>query len=240
MMGSLERKTILVAGASSGMGRATARMAGRMGAQVALVGRRQAELDAAAADIGGGNSITIAGDATNAGEMAAAVEATLRRYGRIDALINCVGTNIRERALTALSSESWQSVIESNLTVGFNLTQAVLPTFRRQCDGLIVHVASSAAKKPDLSGAAYQAAKAGIVGLAHATMEEERQNGIRVSVVFPGLTDTPLVEKRPTPVPPEVLANAMQPDDVAQVCLGLVVLPARAHVPELLLYPSRL
>lgn len=239
-MGSLEGKTILVAGASSGMGRATAVMAGRMGAQVALVGRRQAELDAAAADIGEGNAITIVGDATSAGDMAAAAQSTLQQYGRIDALINCVGTNIRERALTVLSGESWRSVIESNLTVGFNLTQAVLPAFRQQSDGLIIHVASSAAKKPDLSGAAYQAAKAGIVGLAHATMEEERHNGIRVSVVFPGLTDTPLVEKRPTPVPPEMLAKAMQPEDVAQVCLGLVLLPARVHVPELLLYPSRL
>jgi NAD(P)-dependent dehydrogenase (short-subunit alcohol dehydrogenase family) len=87
---------------------------------------------------------------------------------------------------------------------------------------------------------AYQASKAGVVGLAHGTMEEERQHGIRTTVIFPGLTDTPLVLKRPTPTPPEVLANALQPEDVAAACLFVLRLPARAWVPELLLYPSTL
>lgn len=86
---------------------------------------------------------------------------------------------------------------------------------------------------------AYQASKAGLVGLAHGTMEEEREHGLRVTVLFPGLTDTPLVLKRPTPTPPEVLARALQPEDVAAACLFVLRLPPRAHVPELLLYPSR-
>jgi NADP-dependent 3-hydroxy acid dehydrogenase YdfG len=71
-------------------------------------------------------------------------------------------------------------------------------------------------------------------------MEEERQQGIRTTVIFPGLTDTPLVLKRPTPTPPEVLARALQPEDVAAACLFVLRLPARVHVPELLLYPSLL
>lgn len=87
---------------------------------------------------------------------------------------------------------------------------------------------------------AYQSTKAGLVGLAHGTMEEERKHGIRTTVIFPGLTDTPLVEKRPTPTPPDVLARALQPEDIAAACLFVLRLPPRAWAPELLLYPSHL
>lgn len=237
MSGTLQEKAVLVAGAGSGMGRACAVLAAREGARVALVGRRAELLDALAAEIGGG-ALACPGDTTDAAAMAAAVREAEDAFGRLDALVNCVGTNVTERALTVLTPERWHEVIDTNLTAAFNLTAAVLPVFRRQRDGLIVHVSSSAAKKPDQSGAAYQASKAGVVGLAHATMEEERKNGVRVSVVFPGLTDTPLVEKRPTPVPPEIMAHALQPEDVAAMCAALIALPARAHVPELVLYPS--
>jgi NAD(P)-dependent dehydrogenase (short-subunit alcohol dehydrogenase family) len=160
--------------------------------------------------------------------------------GRIDALVNTVGTNIKQRALSELTAESWAGMLAINLTAAFNLTQAVIPVMREQADGVIVHVSSSAAKKPDPSGVAYQATKAGLVGLTHGTMEEERANGIRTTVIFPGLTDTPMVLKRPTPTPPEVLAKALQPEDVASAVLFVLQLPARAYVPELLLYPSRL
>jgi NADP-dependent 3-hydroxy acid dehydrogenase YdfG len=116
---------------------------------------------------------------------------------------------------------------------------AMLPVFRRQRDGLLIHITSSAARKPDASGVGYQASKAGVAALAHATMEEERANGIRVSVLYPGLTDTPMVELRPTPPTPEMLAKALQPDDVARMCFAVMTLPARAYVPELVLYPAR-
>jgi NAD(P)-dependent dehydrogenase (short-subunit alcohol dehydrogenase family) len=142
--------------------------------------------------------------------------------------------------LSELTAESWAGMLAINLTAAFNLTQAVIPVMREQADGVIVHVSSSAAKKPDPSGVAYQATKAGLVGLTHGTMEEERANGIRTTVIFPGLTDTPMVLKRPTPTPPEVLAKALQPEDVASAVLFVLQLPARAYVPELLLYPSRL
>lgn len=131
-------------------------------------------------------------------------------------------------------------MMDVNLKSAFNLTQAIVPVFRRQRDGLLIHIASSAAKKPDRSGIAYQASKAGVAALAHGTMEEERENGIRVSVIYPGMTDTPLVYKRPTPPTPEMLAKALQPEDVAAACMFVMGLPSRAHVPELILYPSKL
>ena len=111
---------------------------------------------------------------------------------------------------------------------------------RSQGAGLILYIASACVQIPDLSGVSYQATKHGLVGLAHGTFQEEQENGIRTTVIFPGLTDTPLVDKRPAPTPPEVLAKALQPEDVAEACLFAASLPARARVPELVLMPAGL
>ena len=91
---------------------------------------------------------------------------------------------------------------------------------------------------PDLSGAAYQASKRGVLGLAHAVRMEEKLNGIRTSVVCPGLVNTELVEQRPVKVSPEVLAQALQPEDVAETILYIAKLPARAAIPELHMVPA--
>ncbi len=164
----------------------------------------------------------------------------MAEYGRIDIVVNTVGTNIPRRTLSELTGESWSMMLDVNLTAAFNITQAVVPVLRQQQGGLIIHVSSSAARAADGSGVAYQATKAGVVALAHGTMVEERQHGIRTTVIFPGMTDTPMILKRPVPTPPDVLARALQPEDVAAAIMFVMSLPARAHVPELLLYPSNI
>src|SRR5262249_44290092 len=147
---------------------------------------------------------------------------------------------IPDRSLTRLTPETWEMMLATNLTGAFHCTQLALPVMREQGDGLLIYVATAAVGRPDLSGAAYQASKHGMVGLAHATREEEKRHGIRTSVIFPGLTDTPLLLQRPVPTPPEVVAQALQPDDVAQACLFLATLPPRACVPELTIVPATL
>ena len=236
-MSSLAGMRVVIAGAGSGMGRATAIAAAGAGASPVLIARTEESLAGTVAAIGH-DVPAIAADVTDRQATQEAIAQAAASLGGIDALVNTIGTNIKARALDQLTPESWADMIAVNLTAAFNLTQAVIPVMRGQGAGLIVHVSSSAAKKPDPSGVAYQATKAGIVGLAHGTMEEERANGIRTSVVFPGLTDTPMVLKRPTPTPPEVLAKALHPEDVAAAILFILGLPPRANVPELLLYPS--
>ncbi|HZR43046.1 MAG TPA: SDR family oxidoreductase [Ktedonobacteraceae bacterium] len=236
----LDAQVVLIAGASSGMGKATALAAGAAGARLVLAARNGEALEEVRSSIGGGSVIIVPTNLTDRQAVSRLVDAAINEYGRIDAVVNSVGTNIRRRALDELTPESWSDMLASNLNAAFNLTQAIVPVFRRQGGGLLIHISSSAARKPDRSGVAYQASKAGVVGLAHGTMEEEREHGIRTTVIFPGLTDTPLVLKRPTPTPPEVLARALQPEDVAAACLFVMTLPPRAHVPELVLYPSRL
>lgn len=130
-------------------------------------------------------------------------------------------------------------MLRTNLDAAYQLTRAVLPVFRAAGGGLLIHTASRAVHAADASGVSYQAAKAGVAALAHATAVEEQESGIRVSVVYPGLTDTRLVQQRPTPPTASELQHALQPGDVAQVIQLLLDLPARAHVPDVSVYPSR-
>jgi NADP-dependent 3-hydroxy acid dehydrogenase YdfG len=238
----LSAQVVLVAGASSGMGRATALAAAEAGARVILAARNESALNDLRSTIQqqGGSVLAIPTDLTNPAAADNLIRSAINEYGRIDTIVNSVGTNIPRRTIDELTPESWTEMIAINLDAAFNLTRASVPILRQQDGGLLIYISSSAAKKPDRSGIAYQASKAGVVGIAHGTMEEERAHGIRTTVIFPGLTDTPMVLKRPLPTPPEVLANALQPEDVAAACLFVMTLPPRAHVPELVLYPARL
>lgn len=233
-------RVAIVVGASSGMGRATAKALAGAGFGVVVAARSSEGLAALNAELTGSGAdvLAVRVDATIRSDVEGLIREATDRFGRVDALVNCVGVNIPRRRVDELTDASWRLMIDGNLTAAFNLTQAILPVFRTQRDGLIVHIASSSARQADQSGIAYQAAKAGVAALAHGTMEEERTNGIRVTVIYPGLTDTDFILQRPVPPTREVLDRAIQPEDVAAACLFVAQLPARAHVPDLLLYPS--
>jgi NADP-dependent 3-hydroxy acid dehydrogenase YdfG len=241
--GFLAGRTVLVAGASSGMGRATALAVAHEGGTLLLLGRDRARLDAVAAEIRGiapdRPAAVIAADAADAAALDAALAPHGDALSGLDIVVNSVGTNIVGRVFGELTPDSWAGMVDANLTAAFNLTRAVVPGMRARRQGLIIHISSVAARKADRSGAAYQATKAGVVALTHAVMEEERENGLRLTAILPGMTDTPLLDKRPVPVPAESRRAALQPDDVAAACLFVMALPARAHVAEIVLQPSR-
>lgn len=234
-------KVVLVAGASSGIGEVTVRQLAHEGARVCLLARRSYELGKIATDIEseGGHAVAVAGDVTDESVIEEAVARTLDRFGQIDALVNSVGVNVPDRSLSALTVGKWRELIGINLEAAFLLTQILLPVFRRQRSGLFVHISSAAVKRGDSSGVAYQASKAGLVGLAQGTMEEEREHGVRVTVLFPGFTDTTFVLSRPTPPSQATLRKALKPEDVASMCLSVIALPPRAYVPELVVLPSQ-
>lgn len=222
------------------MGKATAILFAKEGAAVALAARNEKALSDLAKSIqkDGGRAIYQPTDVQNKTELENLIKRTLDEFKRIDILIYSAGTNIPERSLQVLTDQTWEMMLSTNLSGAFHCTKAVLPIMREQKDGLIIYISSGAVQRPDVSGVAYQASKHGLVGLAHGTMQEEKASGIRTSVIFPGLTDTPILLKRPLPTPPEVLAKALQPEDVASACRFVASLPPRAHVPELILMPS--
>lgn len=236
----LSGKTVLIAGATSGMGRATALMSARAGGRLIVLGRDRNRLDETTRECraaGASDVAAIQADAADPNALDQALGAQ-DDVPETDILVNTVGMNIMRRAFAELSREDWQAMLDANLNAAFNLTRAIVPMMRARGGGLIIHIASTAAIRPDLSGAAYQASKAAVRAMSHAVMEEEWANGIRMTTILPGMTDTPLLDKRPVPIPPETRAKALQPEDVARSCLYVMGLPARAHVAEILLQPA--
>jgi NADP-dependent 3-hydroxy acid dehydrogenase YdfG len=241
MVRDLAKQTIFIAGASSGMGRATAIAAASAGANLILLGRNLSSLDETATSARALNRniqiTTLAADASSIDVLVDAVSKV--DLASVDVLINSVGSNLVERAFDQLTASSWASMIEVNLTAAFNLCKVFVPPMRTRGAGVVINIASVAARKPDRSGAAYQASKAGVLALTHAIMEEEWANGIRATAILPGMTDTPLLDRRPSPVSAEARAAALQPEDIAEACLFIMRLPPRAHVSELVIQPSR-
>jgi NADP-dependent 3-hydroxy acid dehydrogenase YdfG len=148
------------------------------------------------------------------------------------------GTNTPDRAMTRLNPGIWDMMIGVNLNGAYYITQAVLPEMRTRRAGHLIFVSSVSGLTPDVSGAAYQASKRGMVGLSHAIRVEEKENGIRTCVVCPGLVETEILEKRPVKPTAETLAKALQAEDVAEVILSIAKLPARVTVPEVQVVPT--
>jgi serine 3-dehydrogenase (NADP+) len=233
---TLQNQVVLVVGASSGIGRETAVLFAKEGARVMAAARREDRLRALKQEH---SSIEIAiADASDEAAMERLAAGTRARLGEIDVVVYAAGTNIKDRALTRLNAPLWDRMLATNLNGAYYITRAVLPAMRERKSGHLIFVASVSGLMPDVSGAAYQAAKRGLVGLAHAIRVEEREHGIRTCAVCPGLVDTEILENRPVKPPAEMLAKALQPGDVAEAILAVAKLPARAAVPEMQIVPT--
>jgi NADP-dependent 3-hydroxy acid dehydrogenase YdfG len=239
-MSQLTGKRALVTGGGSGIGLAVARMFLREGAKVAITGRDEAKLRRAADDLGGGDCLLYrACDVSDPARVEAVVADVTGRWGGIDILVNNAGTNIKDRALRQLTPEKWQLLIRSNLDGAFYCIHAVLPQMLQRKDGVIVNISSTSGKRAgSLGGAAYAAAKFGMSALGICLAAEEKDSGVRVSNVYPGEVDTPILEARPTPVSAEQRAKILRPEDVAAAVLFVAALPPHVSVPELVIKPT--
>jgi serine 3-dehydrogenase (NADP+) len=236
----LKNQIVLVVGASSGIGRATAVLFAREGARVMASARREERLQTLQKQLSEeGHTIEIApADASRAREMEQLAQRTHTKLGSIDILVFATGTNTPDRSMKRLTTEIWDTMLSVNLNGAYYITRAVLPSMREKGAGHLIYISSISGLLADVSGAAYQAGKRGLVGLAHAIRVEEKENGIRTCVVCPGLVDTEILEKRPVKPPADVIAKALQPEDVAEVVVSVAKLPVRAVVPEIQILPT--
>jgi serine 3-dehydrogenase len=242
MAASLQDRVVVVIGASSGIGRETAILFAREGARVMASARREDRLRDLALELASaGSAITIhPADVTKIDDMDELARVSREKLGEIDALVFVTGDNTPDRSLKRLTPAIWDAMVSVNLNGAYYATQAVLPAMRERRSGHLIYVSSVSALVPDPSGAAYQAAKRGVLGLAHAIRFEEKENGIRTSVICPGLVETEILVKRPVQPTPELLAKALQPMDVAEAIVGVAKMPPRATVTELHLWPTLL
>ncbi|MCS7238831.1 MAG: SDR family oxidoreductase [Thermoguttaceae bacterium] len=240
-MGSTDLNSLLVivTGGSSGIGRATALAFHRAGSRVAILGRDQAKLEQVLRDVSPADRLhAFVCDVSDRLAVERVFEEIFRRLGTPDVLVNNAGINVPNRDLRSLRPEDWDRMLAVNATGAFNCLWAVLPAMRRRGSGLIVNVVSVSGKRVyQVAGAAYCASKFALAALGLATLIEEKQHGIRVTNIYPGEVNTPILSQRPTPVPPERLQSMLQPEDVAEMILAVARLPARVCVPEIVITP---
>lgn len=220
-------KVVLVTGASSGIGRATAELFGRCGASVAITyHKNQAGADAAVAAItgGGGRAIAIQADFTNSPEIARTVSKVEENLGKIDILVNNAGSLVERLKTLDLTEQRWSEVMDLNATSAFFAAKAVVPKMLENGGGVIINVTSIAARNGGAPGSIhYSSAKAAMLTMTKGLAKEFAQQGIRVNAVSPGVIDTPYHETFTTAETMENLRKAIpmgregRPDEVASV-----------------------
>ncbi len=186
-------RRLILSGSGRGIGEATARRAGREGADVMLISRTASEVEAVAASIAadGGSAWSHVADVADPQQVDAAVAAAVDRWGGIDVLINCAGFGYTSPFLD-FPDEEWRRVMGVNLNGAFMMAQRVSRVMAANGGGSVVHVSSIAAYAADGDEGAYNASKAGLRGLNTTMSRELARHGIRSNIVAPGYTATPL------------------------------------------------
>jgi NADP-dependent 3-hydroxy acid dehydrogenase YdfG len=238
-MDLLKNKVAIVTGAGTGIGQAIAVEFVKVGAAVAFIGRRLDKLQEAVQTLPPERVLLLSVDVADRAAVNAAVGQVETHFGPVDILVNNAGTNTNPRSVGEVNPTDWDRTIAINLTGTFNCIRAVLPGMRARRDGLIINVSSIAGvRASQLAGAAYSASKHGMVALTHSLNAEEKDYGIRASVICPGEVNTPILDLRPEPVGPERRRQILQPEDLAAAALFIATLPPRACVPELIITPT--
>jgi NADP-dependent 3-hydroxy acid dehydrogenase YdfG len=237
IMGQLLGKVVLITGGGSGVGAATAKLFAAEGAKVAIAGRDVNKLQNVAS--AHPEMFVQATDVTDAQAVEKLVQTVTNHFGRIDILVNNAGVNIKARKFRELTLENWHKLIATNLDGAFFCMKAVLPQMLDRKEGVIININSVSGKRAyPLAGAGYAAGKFGLHAAAGCLAAEELESGIRVSSIYPGEIDTPILEERPTPVTPEQRAKILKAEDVARAVLFVATLPPHVSIPELIIKPT--
>lgn len=233
----------LVTGASSGLGRATARALAQAGADVGMIGRSETELDQVAEEITaiGRRALTMPLDLADESQVTTTINQFLDLFGRVDILVNAAGTDI-PGSVEKLPSGDWDRVLDVNLRAPFLLAKAVFPSMRAAGHGTIVNVSSVAGKRGWANASAYCASKFGLTGLTQAIAAEGKPHGIRACLLFPGGMDTnwgtwSSTERQAQTRKPRSSTKALSPADVAALIVWIATAPSALVLNEAIISP---
>lgn len=220
-MKTIAGKTVLLTGASGGIGVFVARALAREKATVVCVSRDKEELDKICAEVemAGGKGISIPFDISKVGELPALVQQVNQVVGSIDILINNAAIE-KYRPFQNYSLEDIQSILTTNLIAGMELTRLVLPSMLARNSGHIVNIASGSGKKGAPYNSIYSASKAGLIMWADAIRQELSNTNVGVSVICPGYTKAGMFLKFGKPAPK--LARVSEPTEVAIAILQAI------------------
>jgi len=232
-MFALTGKVAIVTGASSGIGRATARLFADQGARVVVAARRQAELDSLVAEIAdaGGEAVALAGDVRDEEYAKALVDLAAREFGGLDIAFNNAGIVGETGAVPDLSLKSWRETVDTNLTSAFLGAKYQIPAMIERGGGSLIFTCTFVGHTVGMPGmTAYAASKSGLIGLTQVLAAEFGPKGIRVNALLPGGTDTPASITNAPGAGPEVLAfveglhalkRIARPEEIARSALYL-------------------
>ncbi len=225
-MGRCDARRILVTGASSGIGEATARALAAEGAKVGLLARRGEVLETLADDLDG---VAVAADVTDAQATRTAVDTAAERLGGLDGLVNAAGL-VRPGRVATTDPSDWRTMLEVNVLGLLHATQAVIDHLRVAGRGDVVNVSSMSGRRlqtPEMG--VYGATKAAVHTLSEGLRRELGPDRIRVSVIAPGLVDTPIFEGLADPVATRLRDAApragLSAQEVAQAIVEVVAAP---------------
>ncbi len=222
--------TLLITGASTGIGAATAHHAVEAGWKVVVSARSEDKLDDLVRDLGEDNALAQRCDVTEFGDQERLVAAALERFGQIDAVFANAGFGAK-RGFTEESPEFWREMVLTNvLGVAYTL-RATLPHIRERGSGHYV-LTSSVAGRRALPGSLYSSTKWAVTGMAESLRQELRaaESRVRVTVVEPGMVDTPFFDNRPQ--------NALEPADIARIVMFVLEQPEHVDLNEILVRPT--
>ena len=236
----LKGKGVLITGGGTGIGRGIALALAREGCKVAISGRRIELLRETSALVKSQPPIQIfQADVADRKSVERLFAWAANEIGPIHILITSAGINVKRRSPAQLAPEDWDRILQINATGTFNSIYQVLPQMRERREGLIINISSIAGKRANtLSGVAYIASKFAMTALGTTLGLEEAKHGIRITNLYPGEVDTPILNERPQLLSAEHRATILQPEDVAAAVLMVARLPAHAHVPELVIKPT--
>jgi NADP-dependent 3-hydroxy acid dehydrogenase YdfG len=219
---------LAITGASSGIGAATARRAAEFGYRLALGARSVDRLERLAAELGGEErAVPVRCDVTSWEDQQALVRSALERFGRLDAVLANAGFGAK-RGFLEESVEHWKAMIDTNV-LGVALSiRAALAHFRESGNGHMLLMGSVAGRRA-LPGSLYSATKWAVTAMGEGLRAEVADTDIKVTVIEPGMVDTPFFEQRPN--------GALEADDIARAVMFALTQPPHVDVNEVLVRP---